>query len=127
MRMVAKLIRSMQAAHSCSTAEQQDTLDDNDGSRAVEKENWRVGWSRHTKLLDKLLVLVQLLQVLHSHSINAKSLGLFTMLVVTQNTHLPGSNNSFTFAKFKSCFDSIQAAAKNRVMKTVLAIPSCQV
>lgn len=41
-----------------------------------------------TKLLDQLLVLVQLLQVFHRHGINAQGLGLLTMLVVTQHTHL---------------------------------------
>lgn len=41
-----------------------------------------------TKLLHKLLVLVQLLQVVHSHAGDAPCLGLITVLSITQQTYL---------------------------------------
>ena len=40
-----------------------------------------------TKLLHQLLVLVQLLQVLHSHLIDAQRLGLLTVLMVSKHTN----------------------------------------
>ena len=43
-----------------------------------------------TQLLDELLVLVQLLQVLDAHLVNAQCLGLLAVLVVAQHAHLQG-------------------------------------
>ena len=41
-----------------------------------------------TELLDELLVFLQLLQILHTHLVDANSLGLLTVLVVSQHAHL---------------------------------------
>ena len=76
--------------HGSSRAEQMSTAHQHmtSNSTGVVKAETDTGAKVHTELLDKLLVLVQLLQVLNTQGINAQGLGLFTMLVVSQHTHL---------------------------------------